>query len=102
MSYVSTMTVQVKPDTAKAALAAFVQQRIFAECKHALPGFDRGELLQSTSEPEQILIIAHWQTLADLEAWQLHPVRARQLQDLSHFAVSVSASNTYHVSHCYP
>jgi|GEM_PF-3780605 len=102
MSYVSSMTIEVKPHQSKAAIAAFIERRVFNECAASVPGFVRGELMQSIENPEHLHVIAYWHTASDIETWLHHSTRLAQLADLSHFASKVGESHTFTVKQTYP
>ena len=102
MSYVSSMTIEIKPQQSQAAIAAFIERRVFSECAATIPGFVRGELMQSVDKPEHLHIIAHWRTATDIDTWLHHATRLAQLRDLSHFANSVGESHTFTIKQSYP
>ncbi|NJK88957.1 MAG: antibiotic biosynthesis monooxygenase, partial [Myxococcales bacterium] len=63
------------------AIAAFIQRRCIEESAETIPGFRHGQLLQSTDNPGEVVVLTAWDDQASYQQWLDSPLRAAQFPD---------------------
>lgn len=83
MTFWSMLMVKAIPDQGEQSAQAFIQRRCIEESAETIPGFQHGELLRSTTEPDLLCVLCSWDDEAAYQQWLDSPLRAKQLPDLA-------------------
>ncbi|NJK88937.1 MAG: antibiotic biosynthesis monooxygenase [Myxococcales bacterium] len=82
MTVWSMLTTKVAADAADSTIAAFVNRRCIEESAETIPGFQHGQLLQSTKDRGVLCVLCAWDDKASYRQWLDSPLRAKQFPDL--------------------
>jgi len=88
MAFWSMIMVNVHEGQAESSVQAFIRRRAIEEAAETIPGFQHGELLLSTNEPDLLCVLCSWENEAAYQQWLASPLRARQFPDLQEMITS--------------
>jgi heme-degrading monooxygenase HmoA len=83
MTFRSLLIIKANPGQAEQSTQAFIQRRCIEESAETIPGFQHGELMRSTTNPEFLCVLCSWDHAAAYQQWLDSPVRAKQGPDLA-------------------
>lgn len=78
MTYRAWLPARALPGQRDALVRAFIERGVIEECRATIPGFVRGELLLSESDPDVACVTVEWADRQAFLDWQASPVRAAQ------------------------
>ncbi len=81
--------------TAEEIAEVHTNRRCIAECAEVISGFRYGETLLSKDDPSLVTVVCGWTDKSAYEEWQNHPVRNKQLADLSGELKVESSEHTF-------
>ena len=82
MAFWSMLMMKVHEGQAESSARAFIKRRAIEEAAESIPGFQHGELLQSTHDPAQFCVLTSWDEEDAYRQWLESPLRAKQFPDL--------------------
>lgn len=99
MSYRAWLPARALPGQRAALARAFIERGVLEECRATVPGFVRGELLLSDSDPDLVCVTVEWTDRQAFLDWQASPVRAAQGPALMQWLSAVAASELFRTEH---
>jgi heme-degrading monooxygenase HmoA len=99
MTFWSMLTTKVDADAAANTIDVFVKRRCIEESAETIPGFQHGQLLQSTEDPGVPCVLYSWDDKASYQQWLDSPLRAAQFPDLQGITASDLVTGMFETVH---
>jgi heme-degrading monooxygenase HmoA len=93
------LTTKVDADAADNVIDVFVKRRCIEESAETIPGFQHGQLLQSTEDPGVLCVLCSWDDKASYQQWLDSPLRAAQFPDLQGITASDLVTGMFETVH---